>query len=347
MSLSPQCPVMLADTSRVLLAHGEGGRLSRQLLREVIRPALRLGEEETLADAAVVPPLRGAPVMTTDGFVVSPIFFPGGDIGTLAVYGTVNDLAVAGARPLWLSLSLILEEGLPLETLTRVLHSVACASEKAAVKVVTGDTKVVPRGAVDQIFLNTTGLGELIDPVPPGPAAIQPSDELVISGPIACHGIAILSAREQLGFEPPPTSDCGPLTSAVDALRAAAIPIRAMRDATRGGLAAVLHEWAAAAGCTLEIREASIPLTDQVRGACELLGLDPLFIACEGAMAVAVPAGYGAAAAAALRQSALGQQAAVIGRVSPRGLAPVVIERLPGRRQPLDEPAGMLLPRIC
>jgi hydrogenase expression/formation protein HypE len=347
MSWSPECPVSQTDTARIVLAQGEGGRLSRQLLRDVIRPCLGLSADQSLHDAAVLAQLRGSPVMTTDSFVVSPIFFPGGDIGSLAVYGTVNDLVVSGAEPRWLSLGLILEEGLPLQSLERVLKSIAAAANNTAVEIITGDTKVVPRGAVDGIFINTTGLGELIEPALPGPVAIQPGDELVISGPIGRHGIAILAAREQLGFDPPPASDCAPLMPLINALRVAAIPIRAMRDATRGGLAAVLHEWAAACGSSMDIREENLPVTDDVRGACELLGLDPLFIACEGAMAIAVAAGHGAAAVDALRACRQGERAALIGRVSSRGISPVIIERLPGRRQPLEEPAGMLLPRIC
>jgi hydrogenase expression/formation protein HypE len=317
------------------------------LLQQTILPCLGHGEVSTLNDAAVLSSLSGMPVMTTDSFVVTPLFFPGGDIGSLAVYGTANDLAVAGARPRWLSLSLILEEGLPLETLERVLTSIAHAAEQIGVVIVTGDTKVVPRGIADRLFVTTTGLGEIIGAIPPGPSAIREGDELVISGPIGRHGIAILAAREQLGFDPPPLSDCGPLIAAAQSLASAGIPVRAMRDATRGGLAAVLHEWAAASGCTLEIDEARVPVTDDVRGVCELLGLDPMFMACEGTMAVAVAPGAGLAAVDALRACQETSQSAVIGRAATRSLAPVTIQRLFGRLQPLDDPAGVLLPRIC
>jgi hydrogenase expression/formation protein HypE len=347
MTWSTECPVERTDRSHVVLAHGEGGRLSRRLVQERILPRLGHAQNIALDDATVLPPLAGAPVMTTDSFVVSPLFFPGGDIGTLAVYGTVNDLAVAGARPRWLSLALILEEGLPLETLDRVLASIAAAARHAGVAIVTGDTKVVPRGIADQLFITTTGLGELVLPAPPGPSAIQPTDELIVSGPIGRHGIAVLSAREDLGFDPPPITDCGSLLGAVNALRSANIPVRAMRDATRGGLAAVLHEWAAACGCSLEVDEAQIPVTDDVRGPCELLGLDPLFVACEGTMAVAVAAGFGEAAVEALRGVPEASHAAVIGRCVRSNGASVAIRRLLGRLQPLDDPAGRLLPRIC
>lgn len=347
MTWSPECPVERTDRSHVVLAHGEGGRLSRRLIQERILPGLGRSQTAALDDAKVLPPLAGAPVMTTDSFVVSPLFFPGGDIGTLAVYGTVNDLAVAGARPRWLSLALILEEGLPLETLDRVLASIAAATQHAGVAIVTGDTKVVPRGMADQLFITTTGLGELQSPAPPGPNAIQPTDELIVSGPIGRHGIAVLSARENLGFDPAPVSDCGPLWNAIEALRSANIPLRAMRDATRGGLAAVLHEWAVACGYAFEVDEAKIPVTDDVRGPCELLGLDPLFVACEGTMAVAVPAGCGEAAVEALRCVPEASHAAVIGRCVPSNGAGVAVRRLLGRSQPLDDPAGRLLPRIC
>lgn len=338
---------MAAPGDRILLAHGEGGRLSRQLVAE--RIATRFANEflTPLADAARLPPLAGRPVLTTDSFVVTPLFFPGGDIGSLAVFGTANDLAVAGARPRWLSLALILEEGLPFALLDRVLESIAAAAIRADMQVVTGDTKVVPRGAADQLFITTTGLGELIEPAPDGPQALTPGDELLVSGPIGRHGIAVLAARDALGFEPPPQSDCGPLFASVEALRTSGIPCRAIRDATRGGVAAVLHEWAAASRCTLEIDEGQLPVTGDVRGACELLGLDPLFVACEGTMVVAVPPGWAAAAVSALRQHSESAGAAVIGRVISPAAAPVVVRRMFGKLQPLDEPSGAPLPRIC
>jgi hydrogenase expression/formation protein HypE len=316
-------------------------------LQDVIWPRLDSRQAPSLEDSALLPPFTGRPLFTTDSFVVSPLFFPGGDIGTLAVYGTVNDLVVAGAQPKWLSLALIVEEGLPLATLERVLSSVARAAQTCGVAVVTGDTKVVPRGTADQIFINTAGLGELLEPAPDGPAAIRPGDELLVSGPIGRHGIAVLAAREQLGFDPPPLSDCGSLLASAAALRSAGIPLRAMRDATRGGLAAVLHEWAAACGCTLAVEESQIPVTDDVRGACELLGLDPLHIACEGTMAIAVPPGWGHAAARALRECPDSDAAAPIGQAVARAIAPVTVRRILGRFQPLDDPGGSLLPRIC
>jgi len=344
------CPVPLdANADRITLAHGEGGRLMRRLIEERILPRIRGSENGSRPtdDAAVRPRVDGPLAITTDSFVVSPLFFPGGDIGRLAVFGTVNDLVVAGAEPLWLTLSLIIEEGLPVAVLDRVLDSVAAAAVEADVEVVTGDTKVVPRGTADGLFLNTSGIGRVVESALPGPTALRPGDELIISGPIGRHGIAILAARENLGLTPPPKTDCACLRDSVQTLRDAAIRVRAMRDATRGGVTAVLHEWAAASSLTLTIEESRIPVTPDVRGASELLGLDPLHIANEGTMLIAVPAGTGDAAVAALRRCSTSKLAAVVGHVLEQRTAPVTIVRSLGRELPLDEPSGVLLPRIC
>jgi hydrogenase expression/formation protein HypE len=335
------------DDARVTLAHGEGGRLMRRLISQRIVPLLGSGPLSILGDAAQLDELSGRLAMTTDSFVVSPLFFPGGDIGKLAVYGTVNDLAVAGARPKWISLALILEEALPLATLDRVLTSMAQAAASVGIAVVTGDTKVVPRGAADGLFVTTTGVGETVEPAPPGPASLQEGDALIVSGPIGRHGVAILSVREQFGFDPAPESDCASLLPAVEALRTAEIPVRAMRDATRGGVAAVLHEWAEACGATLDVDERQIPLTGDVRGVCELLGLDPIHVANEGTMLVAVPEDFADAALTALRRVPVSFNAAVIGSVRRRELAPVLIRRGLSRDLPLDEPSGAPMPRIC
>jgi len=343
------CPVPIdPQGERVTLVHGEGGRLMRRLIRERILPRFDGRALNELGDAARLESVEGRLAVTTDSFVVSPLFFPGGDIGSLAVHGTVNDLAVAGARPLWLTLSLILEEGLPLSVLEAVLESVAQAARETNVAVVTGDTKVVPRGAADGLFLNTTGIGQLIDPVPPGPTALGEGDELLVTGPVGRHGIAVLSARESFGFEPPPRSDSAPLVRVAETLRAALGPrVRAMRDATRGGVAAVLHEWAEASGHSLRVVERDVPVSADVRGACELLGLDPLHVANEGTMVVAVEPGAGDAAVAALQGIPESCGSARIGRVTRRGLAPVTVERMLGPEQILDDPAGAPLPRIC
>lgn len=343
------CPVPIAaDTERVTLAHGEGGRLMRKLVRDRIITALGNSSLMLMDDAARLPPIDGRLAVTTDSFVVSPLFFPGGDIGSLAVYGTVNDLAVSGARPMYLTLSLILEEGLPLLILDRVLQSVAEAAGKTNVQVVAGDTKVVPHGAADGLFINTTGVGQLIEPVPPGPDALVEGDALIVTGPIGRHGIAVLCVREELALEPPPASDSAPLVAAAEILRdRLGTQLRAMRDATRGGVAAVLHEWAEASKRTLTIDEQTVRVSPDVRGACELLGLDPLHVANEGTMVVAVEPEGVETALAALRSLPESAQATRIGTVTARQVAPVTIRRTLGSEQPLDDPLGAPLPRIC
>jgi hydrogenase expression/formation protein HypE len=344
---STSCPLPDRNPSDVItLAHGEGGRLMRELLRDEILPALANDLLRPQADAALLPLLNGPPVFTTDSYVVSPRFFPGGDIGSLAVFGTANDLAVAGARPRFISLAFILEEGFSRSELRQILASIADAARLAGVVVAAGDTKVVPRGACDGLFINTSGIGELCFPMP-GPGQLVPADEILVSGPIARHGMAVLAAREQLGFEPPLESDTAPLFPAVEALRRAGVPVTALRDATRGGVAAVLHEWAAACGHSFAIEETAVPLADGVRGASELLGLDPLHVACEGTMVVAVSAGHGRQALEALRRAGVSAAAARVGEVVPATLAPVLVHRALQRLVPLDEPAGAPLPRIC
>ncbi len=343
------CPIPIAeDAARITLAHGEGARLTRQLIERHIRPAFESPELAELPDAAHLTAESRRLAVTTDSFVVSPLFFPGGDIGSLAVYGSVNDLAVSGAKPRWLTLSLILEEGLPLVLLDRVLESVAAAAKCCGVVVVAGDTKVVPKDAADSLFLTTTGVGELIEPVPPGPSLIQPGDALIVSGPIGRHGVAVLCAREEIEFDPPPTTDSAPLADPIAALRRAIGPqIRAIRDATRGGVSAVLHEWAAACNLTMNLHERDIPVGSDIRGACELLGLDPLHVANEGTFVAVVAADAVEDALAALRSFPQTEGAAAIGQVVDRKIAPVTIQRTLGSERPLDEPAGALLPRIC
>lgn len=331
----------------VHLAHGEGGRLSRQMVRRRILPRFTNRFLEPLGDAAELPPLAGPPVITTDGFVVSPLFFPGGDIGCLSVYGTTNDLAVAGARPRWLSLGLILEEGLADDVLDRVLDSIARAAEEVGVRIVTGDTKVVPRGAVDRLFITTTGLGERLAWPLEGPGALAAGDAVIVTGPVGRHGFAVLAARENLGIDPPPASDCGSLWPAIEALAAAGVHVRAMRDATRGGVAAVWHEWAEASGQTLAIQESAVTVTPSVRGLSELLGIDPLHVANEGTMVLAVPADAVEPVMAVLRGVPITAKATVVGRVERRGFSPVTVRGPLGRARPLDEPLGAPLPRIC
>lgn len=343
------CPVPIPeDGERILLAHGEGGRLMRKLVRDHIISALGSDLLRALDDAARLPRIDGPLAMTTDSFVVSPLFFPGGDIGSLSVFGTVNDLAVNGARPLYLTLSLILEEGFPLALFDHVLRSVARAARQSGVQVVAGDTKVVPHGAADGLFINTTGVGELIKPVPPGPGGLRAGDELIVTGPIGRHGIAVLCAREDLALASPPQSDSAPLVEVAALLQERlGTRLRAMRDATRGGVAAVLHEWAEASRLTLSVIDNDVPVSPAVHGACELLGLDPLHVANEGTMVVAVEPQGVQDALTALHSISESAGAARIGTVTTRQIAPVTIRRTLGSEQPLDAPLGAPLPRIC
>lgn len=331
----------------ITLMHGEGGWLSRRLIEEVVLPRIGGPTLAELGDSAVLDLPGSRIAFTTDAYVVSPLFFSGGDIGRLSVFGTVNDLVVAGARPLWLSLSFVIEEGLPVETLERVLDGVAAAARETGVSIATGDTKVVPRGAADGLFVTTSGIGVLVDPVPPGPQRLRPGDALLVSGPIGRHELAVLASRDALGFDPVPTSDCGSLRPAAESLRRAGVAVRAMRDATRGGVAAVLHEWAAASRLTMAIEESRLPVTPVVRGACELLGLDPVHMANEGTMLVAVAADDVEAALAALRSTGSDTTPAMIGSVRERGDVPVTVVRGLAGERPLDLPSGSPLPRIC
>lgn len=341
------CPVSVsAQSDCVTLAHGEGGRLMRRLLEQIIHPGL--GISPRFADAALLQSDVHRLAFSTDSYVVSPLFFPGGDIGTLAVYGTCNDLAVSGSIPRWLSLSLIIEEGLPLPVLQKILQSIAAAAAECQVQIVTGDTKVVPHGEADGIFLNTTGIGELTDPVPPGAESLQVGDILIVSGCIGRHGIAVLAAREHLDFHPAPASDGASLFPAIKALRNnIGSEVRAIRDATRGGVTAVLHEWAIASNKTLHIDEKRIPVDAITQSACELLGMEPLHLACEGTMLLAVASNYAEQALSILRSVAVSREAAIIGAVEARAISPVIIRRTLGHEQSLNEPSSASLPRIC
>jgi hydrogenase expression/formation protein HypE len=321
------------------------------MMRRMIRDRI-LAKLPSLAtdrgDACEVGRIEGRVVMTTDSFVVTPHFFPGGDIGSMAIYGTVNDLAVAGAQPLWMTLSLILEEGLPWIVLDRVLDRVALAAEECNVRVVAGDTKVVGRGQADGLYLNTCGLGCLPEHAPPGPRALQIGDRLLVSGPIGRHGVAILAAREHLDYFPPPQSDSAPVHQVTRCLQEAlGSDLRAMRDATRGGVSAVLHEWSEECGHSMKLVERALPVTDQVRGVCELLGLDPLYVANEGTIVAAVARDAAEKAIEVLKTFSIGQGAALVGEVIQASISPVVIQRLLGRIVAVDEPTGAPLPRIC
>jgi len=344
--LLASCPVPAAETERVLLGHGSGGQLMNELLRDVVAPAL--GTTGPLEDAAIVPLGTTEAVLTTDGFVVTPRFFPGGDIGSLAVNGTVNDLAMRGAEPVALCLAYLLEEGLPLDDLRRITASVAAAARAVGVPVVTGDTKVVDRGAADGIYVTTTGLGRRLPGANPGAGRGEPGDVVVLSGPIGCHGTAILSAREGLGFESDIASDSRPLHRLVAAMVEVGGPsVHALRDPTRGGLASALNELATASGVGIEIEETAVPVPAPVAAACELLGLDVLHVANEGCLVALVAAGAADAVLAAMRARPEGAGAVAIGAVLPGPAGRVTARTMVGSRRVVDLLVGEQLPRIC
>lgn len=339
------CPTPHGAGDRILLAHGEGARLTRRLIHEELLAAFDNRYLHPLADGAVLPPIAGAIVMTTDSYVVSPLVFPGGDIGKLAVHGTINDLAVCGAEPLYLSLSLIIEEGLPLTVLRSVLASIRQAALTCGTPVVTGDTKVVPRGAADGLFINTTGLGRMRPGVDLGSHRIRPSDQVLISGTLGDHGIAVLAARAELDLQPL-RSDTAPLHQLVQSLFDERLDIHWMRDPTRGGVSAALHEISAQAGITIVLNEGALPVSEGVRGACELLGLDPLYVANEGKLLAIVASEDAGRACSCLRRHPLGRAATLIGEVHEGG-SQVLVRSLLGTVRAVDEPSGAPLPRIC
>jgi hydrogenase expression/formation protein HypE len=343
------CPVPRVADDRIVLAHGGGGRLTHQLIEKIFIPAFGNPMLEQRHDGAVVPVNGTRLAFTTDSFVVRPLIFPGGNIGDLAVNGTVNDLAMCGARPLYLSAGFILEEGLEMETLRTVVNAMQKAAASANVKLVTGDTKVVDKGKGDGIFLNTSGIGIIEANVATeiGPAAVQPGDVVIISGDLGRHGIAILSVREGLEFESPILSDCANLWPSVEALLNAGIEIHCLRDLTRGGLATTLNEIAADRNICIKLEEAVIPVNEVVQGACEILGLDPLYVANEGRFAVFVPAAQADAALEVMKKEEVSQGAVGIGRVEESPGRTVVLQSRIGGNRVVDMLSGEQLPRIC
>ncbi|WP_290649257.1 hydrogenase expression/formation protein HypE [Aquisalimonas sp.] len=330
----------------MLLAHGGGGRLMHRLLDELILPAL--GAESAGAhDAAVLEATEGRLAFTTDSFVVNPLFFPGGNIGHLAVHGTVNDLAMSGAIAKQLSVGLILEEGLPLADLWRILCSMREAGAAAGIRFVTGDTKVVDRGKGDGLFVNTSGLGVIADGVDIRPGRVQPGDTVIVSGDLGRHGMAIMASRERLSFETPIRSDSADLGTAVQTLLRAGIDVHCLRDLTRGGLASALHEIAVATRVGIRIEQARLPVAETVAGACEMLGLDPLYVACEGRFVTFVPAAQSDQALDVLHGHAVAEQATRIGEVIDTPRPPVTMTSSIGARRVIDMLSGEQLPRIC
>ena len=382
-SFNMNCPVPRVADDRIVLAHGGGGRLTHQLIEKIFMPAFANDALEQRHDGAVIPVNGSRLAFTTDSFVVRPLIFPGGNIGDLAVNGTVNDLAMCGARPLYLSAGFILEEGLEMETLRTVVTSMQKAAAIANVKLVTGDTKVVDKGKGDGIFINTSGIGLIQEfpglaksarpGAPPsdhveesgvphvslglrdveigtpaiGPSSVQPGDAVIVSGDLGRHGIAILSVREGLEFESPILSDCANLWPAVEALLNAGIEIHCLRDLTRGGLATTLNEIASDRNVCIQLEEALIPVNETVQGACEILGLDPLYVANEGRFAVFVPAAQVDAALSVLKKVDVSQGAVRVGRVEETPGRTVVLQSRIGGNRVVDMLSGEQLPRIC
>ena len=331
----------------ILLAHGSGGSYSRRLTEEVFAKAFDNPLLAPLNDQAVFCLPAKKLAFTTDSYVVKPIFFPGGDIGKLSVCGTINDLAVGGAEPVYLSASFIIEEGLSMDELKRVVDSMAKTARDAGVSIVTGDTKVVERGKGDKLFINTAGIGVINGPELT-PMNIRPGDKVVVSGTMGDHGIAIMTHREGIRMDSPVESDCAPLhTLVMEILSAAPTGVRAMRDPTRGGLATVLNEFAASSNCCISIREEDLPVKDAVRGACEILGFDPLYLANEGKLVAVVSSSEAKAALAAMRAHPLGKDAAIIGTVSDGPKGKVLLETSIGNTRIIDMLSGEQLPRIC
>ena len=345
--LSASCPLPITNYKQIVLAHGSGGKVSKQLIDKIVLPQFSNELLAPLHDGAIFP-LNGERVaFSTDSYVVSPIFFPGGDIGKLAIHGTVNDLAMCGARPLYLSASFILEEGLPMEDFWRVVQSMREAATGAKVKLVTGDTKVVDRGKADKIFINTSGIGIVPNEVEIHPARARVGDKIVISGSIAVHGIAIMSVRENLEFETEIASDTAPLHELVQAIVDAGIDIHVLRDPTRGGVTSALTEIAHTAKVGMLLDEAAIPISEEVKGACEILGLDPLYVANEGKLLAIVPANDVKATLESLRSNPLGKDAAAIGTVVPEHPGFVMMKTRVGGTRVVDMLSGEQLPRIC
>ncbi len=341
------CPIPIQQYPHVTLAHGGGGRLMHQLIEKMFASAFDVGKERERHDGATLDLPPGRAVVTTDSFVVRPLFFPGGDIGKLAVCGTVNDLIMCGARPLFLTAGFIIEEGLPMETLWAVVVSMQKAAEEADVRIVTGDTKVVDKGKGDGLFINTSGLGVVERNLSVGPSEVRPGDVILLNGDIARHGMAVMAVREGLAFESRIDSDCAPLAGAVFSMLDSGADIHCMRDCTRGGLASVLVEIAESSGCAIRIEERRISVRDDVRGACEILGFDPLYVANEGRFVTFVPRASSDRALAALRKHPLGREASIIGEVGARGTGLVTLTTSIGSSRIVDMLSGEQLPRIC
>ncbi len=341
------CPMPILDHKEILLGHGGGGALTAQLIEKLFLPALGNPILERLDDQAVLEIAGSRLAFSTDSFVVTPIFFPGGDIGCLAVNGTVNDLAMSGARPLYVSAAFILEEGLAIDELRRVVLSMREAAQVAGVAVVTGDTKVVGKGSGDKVFINTSGIGVVPNGVSISADRARPGDAVLVSGSLGDHGMAIMATRESLGLEGSIVSDTAPLHGLVERMLEVCPDIHALRDPTRGGVAATLHEIASRSRVGVELTEGAFPVRDEVRGACEILGFDPLYVANEGKLVAFVPAAAADTVLGAMRAHPLGREAVRVGTVTAEHPQLVVVRTAIGGSRVLERPYGELLPRIC
>lgn len=341
------CPLPLRDYPTIVLGHGSGGRLSADLIQHLFVPLFDNPALSGLNDQAVLDVNGARLAFSTDSFVVNPLFFPGGDIGSLAIHGTVNDLAVSGAQPLFISAGFILEEGLPMDDLGRITTSMANAAKAAGVQVVTGDTKVVNKGHGDGIFINTAGIGLVPADLHIAADQAQPGDVVIVSGTIGDHGMAIMSVREGLSFETELVSDSAPLHTLIADMLAVTREIHCLRDATRGGVAAVLTELAEKSQVGFVLEEVLLPIRPAVMAACEMLGMDPLYVANEGKIVAVVPADQAEAVLAAMRRNQYGQDAEIIGRVVEDHPGMVLAQTGIGGRRVVDMPLGEILPRIC
>jgi hydrogenase expression/formation protein HypE len=330
----------------IILDHGSGGKLSHDLIKKTIAPYINNGLLEKMDDSAVFN-INGRIAFTTDSFVVSPLFFPGGDIGKLAVCGTINDLSVVGASPLYLSLSLIIEEGLPLEDLEKVMNSIREITVKTGIQIITGDTKVVNHGSVDKLFINTAGIGLIPEGINVSGENARRGDKIILSGTIGDHGVAVMAQRENLRFKIPVESDCAPLNLLVAEILSFGEAIHSMRDPTRGGLATTLNEIASQSKVGMTIFEESIPIKDAVNSASEMLGLDPLYIANEGKLVAIAAQEQAQGILDLMKQNPLGKDSAIIGEVTDQRPGRVVLKTRLGASRIIDMLSGELLPRIC
>lgn len=338
--------------THITLAHGSGGKAMRDLIDDIFvnnfdNPILSQLEDQATFDLATLMAQGDKLAFTTDSYVVEPLFFPGGDIGTLAVNGTVNDLAVSGAKPLYLTCSVILEEGLPVDTLRRIVQSMKTAAIATGIQIVTGDTKVVHRGAADKLFINTAGIGIIRSGVTCSAHNIQPGDVIILNGELGNHGAAILIARGELALETEIESDCQPLNSLVETILNVCPEIRAMRDATRGGLATVLNEFAQSSNVGIRLHEQSIPIREEVKGVCEILGLDPLYLANEGKLVLVVKREHADTVLSAMKSHPAGKDSCIIGEVTPSTPGAVLLKTTFGAERMIDMLVGDQLPRIC